>query len=33
MNTNELDKIYIGANEVTKLYNGSILVWEKNGGN
>lgn len=29
MNTNELDKIYIGANEVTKLYNGVTLAWEK----
>lgn len=29
MNTNELDKIYIGSAEVDKLYLGSNLVWEK----
>lgn len=29
MNTNEIDKVYIGSNEVTKLYLGSTLVWEK----
>lgn len=29
MNTNELDKIYIGSNEATKLYNGDVLVWDK----
>lgn len=29
MNTNEIDKVYIGSNEVTKLYLGSSLVWEK----
>lgn len=29
MNTNELDRIYIGSAEVDKLYLGSNLVWEK----
>lgn len=29
MNTNELDSIYIGSSEVTRLYNGGTLVWEK----
>lgn len=29
MNTNEIDSIYIGSNEVTKLYSGGVLVWEK----
>lgn len=29
MNTNQLDKIYIGSNEVTKLCKGGVLIWQK----
>lgn len=29
MNTNETSAMYIGSNEVQRVYNGDVLVWEK----